>query len=560
MSYFTLGSSGKFSKNTYSRKRGRTTNSSDIPISFLPTGSKSPRNPVHPRVSSDKASREVPTSTSNSPSPSPRPHKRSKLPTSTVPSVDLFQSSSYTTVSSPITKGRVSSAKFKVSSSKEDGREQLLLVSSEHAQFRTQSPTCSQPQKLSSAASSRAFKRTKSQLQKENVLSQPPLLGPPIQIPLPGGSTAKRRGGGLRSSSKSLNPLNLARRPSADVHSAHISTHTASLHRRPSGSHALQAKTTQNQGWLIPPLPFTISSKVPSRKEPMPALDESLDPQAVNSFMAFSPQCVSTPLPTKFRSKDYASSTPDKSTSAQTQSENIQSSSRKAIDIVEMEGVSPEPVPYPQPLSAEVSPPRNARNPPNSEFSNTPRRTVHLPHDSIFSSFDVSISSPIAQGSLSPPGNASPSQELIQPDIYPKSLGDGSKEGEKRDAKQEKLHTMFSELELSDEVGKWTNSQDSGITATEAPKPLNEKETDRHPGTSKNEKKKKKVRISTELVHDSRVKRPASRKPALKLSPRALRKPQLHLNNEPLVGDENDEDELLLTSKGWDYNPLESNN
>ena len=34
------------------------------------------------------------------------------------------------------------------------------------------------------------------------------------------------------------------------------------------------------------------------------------------------------------------------------------------------------------------------------------------------------------------------------------------------------------------------------------------------------------------------------------LSQVSLQKPQLHLNSEPLLGNEDDEDELLLTSKG----------
>jgi hypothetical protein len=229
--------------------------------------------------------------------------------------------------------------------------------------------------KQSSAGHPLPFRRTISQTQKENALARPQALGSPFQIAPP--SSLRPHTSGTRATKQ------FVRRPSADVFRAHISP-SASFRRRPSGSHALQKKSTRIQDWLVAP-------RIP------PAADESTAPFGLDidlnkSHSFFSPQGTSTPLPMRRPIHYGTPMTPTPSIPSGVK----KLSPRQSEDIIMNDTMTiPEESSVQAPgaasgFDASTSSPRDPGV--VGSIRQHPHRIVHLPHDSIFSSFDVSAS------------------------------------------------------------------------------------------------------------------------------------------------------------------------
>lgn len=240
--------------------------------------------------------------------------------------------------------------------------------------------------KQSNAGQPLPFRRTRSQTQKENVLARPHTLGSPFQI-APTSSLQPHTSNTKAANLKQLRSSRFVRRPSADIFRAHTSP-SASFRRRPSGSHALQKKSTQNQDWLVAP-PRAIPSSADGNTA---TLDPEIDINRSHSF--FSPQGSSTPLPLR-RPIHYG--TPMTPTPSIPSGNKDSSPCHPQDSVMSDTKSSPEEssVRTPDPASdLYTSSPRVPSVIGNSQESSTqpPHRVLHLPHDSIFSSFDVSAS------------------------------------------------------------------------------------------------------------------------------------------------------------------------
>lgn len=272
-------------------------------------------------------------------------------------------------------------------------------------------------QTLPGSSKLNAFKRTNSQLQKENVLSRPNLLASPFHI-APSSSkthrTVKHPSGKLALTSK------MARRPSAGVPDTHSSA-SISFRRRPSGSHALQQKSVGNHDWLVPPSQHFQPSNPDSGQDNTELGVDQKDVRDVDiNLSSFSPQCYSTPLIARRLPIEVAPTTPVSVKPLRLSENNqleafINGSTCTTIAQGNLE------------TSASIS--FLGTTSPGS------RKLIHLPHDSIFSSFDFSTSaagikpnitgsgpSPSRQGKVTPQGPASshtflnPTNAISQPE------------------------------------------------------------------------------------------------------------------------------------------------
>ncbi|GJJ11515.1 hypothetical protein Clacol_005748 [Clathrus columnatus] len=127
--------------------------------------------------------------------------------------------------------------------------------------------------------------KTQSQRQKENRLLVPTNLASPFKGSSSVSSLLSKSSNSNSRSSK------IFRRSSADTFNAHIPSTTASFHRRPSGSHALQKKSKNHDDWLVPFLSLPAPSVI--KTKPTLVLE---DFDAVNFRLQFSPQLCSTPV------------------------------------------------------------------------------------------------------------------------------------------------------------------------------------------------------------------------------------------------------------------------
>ncbi|KAF8491789.1 hypothetical protein JB92DRAFT_3005211 [Gautieria morchelliformis] len=233
------------------------------------------------------------------------------------------------------------------------------------------------------------FRRTRSQIRKENIFAHPHALASPFHIAAPSSSRIRHTG---TKANKETRASKFLRRQSADVFRAHTSP-SASFRRRPSGSHALERKAHQTQDWLVPPAPPA------PIEENRPPFDPDIDLSKSHSF--FSPQGFSTPLPLRRSTEHGTPVTPRLSLAW----EETKMPLRQGRDIVVNDAtpVHEEGNTLPPALApdnhAPTSSPISSGVTGNVCQSIAPisHRKVHLPHDSIFSSFDVSASAPTIQ-------------------------------------------------------------------------------------------------------------------------------------------------------------------
>lgn len=130
--------------------------------------------------------------------------------------------------------------------------------------------------------------QTQSQNQKENRRIAPSLTG--LASPYKGISSKTS----AMSSSRPDKVSRFFRRPSVDTSSTHIPLKPASFHRRSSGSHALQNKhRNRDNDWIIPFLPLA-SLPLPTTKVKSSLKLDDLD--IADCPLQFSPQICSTPV------------------------------------------------------------------------------------------------------------------------------------------------------------------------------------------------------------------------------------------------------------------------
>jgi len=367
-----------------------------------------------------------------------------------------------------------------------------------------------------------------------------------------------------------------------------MSTSADSFHRRSSGSHVLQTKSAQYQEWLVPISSAAVGASISVRKKQgNPSLLPEQDICDSFNFIHFSPQGASTPLPLGYKilppnPMPTTPTTPLAHGGTNLASEMVRKNGDE--DIV-MKDSTPEVIEHVSDKSKlqEIEERSEAK-------SETSRRTVHIPHDSIFSSFDISASLQDTSTPESPRSHGNSKTTKCKDSKQEKSPPI-SQDGNNRDNtlnsrdKDNNLHDMLSGLGLSglsiydilftpyslfyptDKTAKWKKSQDSGI-ALDAPTGV--PKIDEKQKASNVSKEKKVVRIITKSnanpvsasANESDHERRNAPKDCSKARVRSilrvnqgLPKPQLHLDNEPLIAEE-EEDELLLTSKGWDWRPL----
>ena len=272
------------------------------------------------------------------------------------------------------------------------------------------------------------FKRTKSHIQKENALTYPQSLASPFRM-APQQSSSRAHLSGMKQTHSSK----FVRRQSADVLHTHTSPST-SFRRRPSGSHALQRKSNRNQDWLIPP-----AARIPlSTEENSTPFDPDVDLDKSHSF--FSPQGFSTPVPLRHLNQPGTPTAP----APPLPLEERELSERQEHDAVMNDitpvlgGVTIQPLVVTSDRHILTSLTAAQKSP-----SQIPQRIVHLPHDSIFSSFDVSVSAATIQTDFN---HSDEKVKDARGDLY-QALS--SRVDVSPTSEGEKLHDMFSVLGLA---------------------------------------------------------------------------------------------------------------